>query len=227
VPLGTKELVSDDLEIRASQAPHHTKAYYVCPALKHYQCLGFYMHGTRQYRVANTWQLFPMHCTTPTMSPAECTMLQTTDPLSALGGTVPTSTSVSIACTQAIQKLCEILLPMLCPGARNPLATNTPSPRVLRSRLPTTQEPRVPTPGPSPRVIRASACKIATPPTRYQNQMPTTSHDPNAPSNICLLQAIRQQHTQATTHLPSWRTMPWTRTPRALLTTSQYKPTTE
>jgi hypothetical protein len=97
VPLGTKKLVY------ASWAPHRTNAYYIGPALKYYWCLQFYMPGTRQYWVANTWQLYSMHCTTPTLSPADVTILQAMGTLTALGGTVPTSTSASIAHTQAIQ----------------------------------------------------------------------------------------------------------------------------
>ena len=46
-PLGTKGLVYEDPTVRASWAPHGTNAYYVGPALKHYQCLHFYMPGAR------------------------------------------------------------------------------------------------------------------------------------------------------------------------------------
>jgi hypothetical protein len=53
--LGTKGLVYDDPEIRASWAPHSTNAYYIGPAQKHYQCLRFYMPGIRRYWVVNTW----------------------------------------------------------------------------------------------------------------------------------------------------------------------------
>ncbi len=124
------------------------------------------------------------------------TIVQATDTLTTLDGTVPTSTSASIASTQAIEKLCEILLPTLHQGTMNPLATDTPSPRVLHPRLPTTPESRVPPPGPSPRVTHTNAQNIALPPTRRSTWMPTTSHDPTAPSNIHILQPIHQQHTQ-------------------------------
>jgi hypothetical protein len=133
-PLGTKRLVYNDPEIHASWAPHSTNAYYLGLALGHYQCLQFYMPGTsiRGYQVPETWRLYQTHSATPTMSQAEQRrILQTMDTLTALGGTVPTCTSASIARTQAIQKLCEILLPTLHQGTTNPLATDTPSPRVL------------------------------------------------------------------------------------------------
>jgi hypothetical protein len=89
------------------------------------------MPDTRQYQEADTWRLYPTHCTTSTLSPAEQTILQATDTLTALGGTVPISTSGPVARTQAIQKLHEILLSTLHQGTTNTLATDTPSPRVL------------------------------------------------------------------------------------------------
>jgi hypothetical protein len=96
-PLGTKGLVYEDPAVHASWAPHGTDAYFVGPASKHYWCLRFYMPGTRQYRVADMWRLYPTLCATPTISDTERTIIQATDTLTALGGTVPSSTSESIA----------------------------------------------------------------------------------------------------------------------------------
>jgi hypothetical protein len=70
-PVGTKGLVYEPPAIRASWAPHGTDAYYVGPALKHYWCLRFYMPGTQRYCVVDTWQLYPMHCATPTILDTE------------------------------------------------------------------------------------------------------------------------------------------------------------
>ncbi len=127
------------------------------------------MPGTRQYWVADTWQLYPMHCAIQTLSPAERTILEATDTLTALGGTVPTFTSASVAQMQAIQKLCYILLPILHQGTSNPITTDMPEPKVLHPQSPTTPEPRarVPMLVPSPRVMHASAHSIA-PPTNKQ-----------------------------------------------------------
>ncbi len=130
-PLGYNGLIYNDLAICASWAPNGINAYYIGPALKHYWCIPFHICTTRQHQEVDMWQLYPMHCVTPTLSPAERTIQQATDILTALGSTVPTATSASIACTQAIQKLREILLPTLHQGTTNPLATEMPSPRVL------------------------------------------------------------------------------------------------
>ncbi len=155
------------------------------------------MPGTRQYRVADTWRLYPTHCATPTISDTERTITQAADTLTALGRTVPSSTSESIARSQAIQQLRNILLPTL-----QPPTTGIPSPRVLRPRLPTTPEPRVQTTSPSPRVLRAVARNNPPPPMHNPTRTPTTSNDPTAPANVRLMQPVHQRHT---TRLPSWR----------------------
>jgi hypothetical protein len=128
--------------------------------------------------------IYPTHCIVPTLSPTEHMIIEATDTLTALNGTVPTSTKASVALMQAIQNLHDILIPVLHQGTSNPIATDTPSPRVQRPRSPATPEPRVPTLGPSPRVMLASAHSIALSPTSTSTQTPTTLHDPKAPANI-------------------------------------------
>jgi hypothetical protein len=196
-PLGTKELVYEDPANRASWAPHGTDAYYVGPAPKHYRCLRFYMPITRRYRVADTWRLYPTHCTTPKISATERTIIQATDTLTALGGTVPSSTSEAIARSHAIQKLRDILLPSLQQTTPAPPTTVTPSPRVLRPRIPAAPEPRVPATSPSPRVLRAATRNNPPPPTHNPTRTPTTSHDPTAPPNVRLVRPIHQRHTRS------------------------------
>jgi len=132
-PLGTKVLVYEDPAVCASWAPHGTDVYYVGPAPKHYRCMRFYMPGTQRYHVTDTWRHYPTHCATPTISDTEQTIIQATDTLTALGGTVPSTTSESIARSHAIQQLRNILLPSLQENRPAPPSTVTPSsPRVLR-----------------------------------------------------------------------------------------------
>jgi hypothetical protein len=185
------------------------------------------MPGTKQYWVANAWRLYPMHCTVPTLSPLKCTILVATDTLTTLGGTIPTFTSAFAAQTQAINKLHDILHPVLHQGTLNPITTDTPSLRVLCPQLPAMPEQRVPTLGPSPRVLHASTCSIAPPPTSTPTWMPTTSHDPTAPTNIGLLQPVHQQHTWSNNLFAILEDNALgTTTTKALQMTSQYKPAT-
>ncbi len=44
-----------------------------------------------------TWRLYPTHCAIPEISDTEQTIIQATTTLTALGGTVPSSTSEAIA----------------------------------------------------------------------------------------------------------------------------------
>ncbi len=46
-PLGTKALIYDDPDSRASWAPHATDGYYIGRAVDHYQCLRFYIPATQ------------------------------------------------------------------------------------------------------------------------------------------------------------------------------------
>jgi hypothetical protein len=187
-PLGTKGLVYEDPAIRTSWGPHGTDAYYIGPAPKHYRCLCFYMPATRRYRIANTWRLYPTHCTTPSISQANLMVLQATNVLQSLGATIPTSTSKSITKNKAIQQLQEILSPQLHPGTAGPRVPIAPEPRVaapatrvLQLRVIITPEPRVAA-ARDTRVLRPTTSNSAAPemlyPTRPIHQRHTWSNNP-------------------------------------------------
>jgi hypothetical protein len=172
-PLGTKGLVYKDSAVRTSWAPHGTDAYYIGPAPKHYRCLRFYMLATRRYCIANTWWLYPTHCTTPSILHANLTVLQATDVLQSLGPTIPTSTTKSITKNKAIQQLQEILSPQLHPGMADPRVPIAPEPRVaapatrvLQSKVIITPETRVAT-AQDTRVLCSTASNSAAPETLY------------------------------------------------------------
>jgi hypothetical protein len=129
-PLGTKGLIYEDPAVRISWGPHSTDAYYIDPAPKHYRCLHFYMPATRRYRIADTWRLYPTHCTTPSILQADLAVLQATNVLQSLGATIPTSTTKSITKNKAFQKLQEILSPRLHPGMADPRVPIAPESRV-------------------------------------------------------------------------------------------------
>jgi hypothetical protein len=187
-PLGTKGLVYEDPAVRTSWVPHGTDAYYIGPALKHYRCLCFYMPATRSYHIADTWRLYPKHCTMPSILQANLTVLQATDVLQSLGATIPTSTSESITKNKAIQQLQEILSPRLHPGMADPRVLIAPEPRVvvpatrvLRLRVIITIEPRVAA-AQDTRVLRSMASNSAAPETLYPmrpiHQCHTQSNNP-------------------------------------------------
>jgi hypothetical protein len=172
-PLGTKGLIYKDPAIHTSWVSHGTDAYYLGPAPKHYRCLCFYMPATRRYCIANTWRLYPTHCTTPSILQADLTLIQATNVLQSLGATIPTSTTESITKNKAIQQLQEILSPRLHPGTADPRLLIAPEPRlaapatgVFQSRVIITPEIRVAA-ARETRVLRPTASNSAAPETLY------------------------------------------------------------
>ncbi|EJK70474.1 hypothetical protein THAOC_08166 [Thalassiosira oceanica] len=73
--VGSKALAYDAPSTRTTFAPHATDVYYVGPALQHYRCLRFWNTKTKRFRITNTYQLFPAHCTLPTISEADKTLI--------------------------------------------------------------------------------------------------------------------------------------------------------
>ena len=70
-----KALAYDAPSTRTTFAPHATDVYYVGPALNHYRCLRFWNVNTKRMRITNTYQLFPAHCSMPTISEADKTLI--------------------------------------------------------------------------------------------------------------------------------------------------------
>ena len=60
-PIGTKALIYEGPDTRASWAPHGIDGYYVGPAKKHYRNLRFWIPTTRRYRISDTYKLYPTH----------------------------------------------------------------------------------------------------------------------------------------------------------------------
>jgi hypothetical protein len=89
----------------------------------------------QHYCVAETWQLYPGHCPTPMISPADLTVLTASDILRTLG-TVPTTARDALDLGTAIRDLQAIIAPTLLGIAPEPRVTSNataplPQPRVL------------------------------------------------------------------------------------------------
>jgi hypothetical protein len=68
-PLGTRAIIFEDSDTRASWAPHGLDAWYLGPSKDHYRCHIYYVPETKGYRVSGSAELFPQHCREPTYSP--------------------------------------------------------------------------------------------------------------------------------------------------------------
>lgn len=67
-PAGTKVVVYETPEQRASWSPHGVDGFYVGPALQHYRCYKVYVTKTKRTRIAETLSWHPHTVTMPTSS---------------------------------------------------------------------------------------------------------------------------------------------------------------
>jgi hypothetical protein len=65
-PLGTKSIIYEDSNTRASWArPHGLDAWHLGPSKDHYRCHLYFVPETSGYRVSGSAELFPQHCIAP------------------------------------------------------------------------------------------------------------------------------------------------------------------
>ncbi len=68
-PLGCKAVVYEDSDTRGSWASCGVDAFYLGPAIDHYQCDHYYIPDTRANRISGSSELFPQHCQLPLLTP--------------------------------------------------------------------------------------------------------------------------------------------------------------
>ncbi len=61
-PLGTKAVIYEDANMRASWAPHHLNSWLLGPSRDHYYCNLYYVPELKGYCVSGSTDLFPQHC---------------------------------------------------------------------------------------------------------------------------------------------------------------------
>ncbi len=64
-PLGTKSIIYEDSDTRASWAPHGLDAWHLGPSKDHYRCHLYFVPETSGYRISGSAELFPQHCIAP------------------------------------------------------------------------------------------------------------------------------------------------------------------
>ena len=67
-PPGTKVVIHDKPQQRASWNYHGSVGFYISPSTEHYRCMKCYIPTTRQVRVADTIQFFPKNIDFPAIS---------------------------------------------------------------------------------------------------------------------------------------------------------------
>ena len=140
-PLGTKSLIFDDPHTRGSWAPHGTDCYYVGPATTHYRCLKFWCPSSRRVRISDTFRLYPKHCTTPTISEHDRTILAAADIIQCWDLKIKPDTRHKLEHAQVMQQIWNLLQT----PPRVPATITRPAPRVKPTPHPTSysEPPRV------------------------------------------------------------------------------------
>ena len=72
-PPGTRAVIHSSPLTRTSWGPRGIDAWYCGPSENHYRCNLFYVPDTRAMRISGSFELYPVHCQLPTLSPAEHT----------------------------------------------------------------------------------------------------------------------------------------------------------
>jgi len=72
-PPGTRAVIHSLPLTRTSWGPRGIDAWYCGPSANNYPCNHFYVPDTRAMRILGTFELYPVHCQLPTLSPEEHT----------------------------------------------------------------------------------------------------------------------------------------------------------
>jgi hypothetical protein len=72
-PPGTRAVIHSSPLTRTSWGPRGIDAWYCGPSADHYRCNHFHVLETRAMRISGTFELYPVHCQLPTLSPTEHT----------------------------------------------------------------------------------------------------------------------------------------------------------
>ena len=72
-PPGTRAVIHSSPLTRTSWGPRGIDAWYCGPSANHYRCNHFYVPDTRAMRISGSFELYPVHCQLPTLTPAEHT----------------------------------------------------------------------------------------------------------------------------------------------------------
>jgi hypothetical protein len=72
-PPSTRAVIHSSPLTRTSWGPRGIDAWYCGPSENHYRCCNFYVPETRAMQVSGSYELFPVHCQLPTLTPLEHT----------------------------------------------------------------------------------------------------------------------------------------------------------
>ncbi len=134
-PPGTKVVIRDKPQQRASWQYHGSIGFYIAPSVEHYRCMQCYIPSTHQVQVADTIQFFPHHIDFPALSLNKY-LLNALDTIAVIlrqKHLSPNDTSLQIAQSNMddVRTLTEILRRCTPP----PLNFNVPPSKLLHGQI--------------------------------------------------------------------------------------------
>ena len=191
-PFGTKCLIHEKPDNRASWAPRGTDAWYIGPAMQHYRCVNCFVPATNKTRIADTVQYFPENVPFPQTTTEDLLRNTAQDLLAILNSPTPAAPCITIgdSTRDAIQKIATLLnrsIPQPSPvpiGLPQPVSPPTPptAPRVLAQ--PPAQPPSPPqTTTTQPPRVQAPSLQKRNSPSLVQQSHPTVQKKKRSPRN--------------------------------------------
>ena len=110
-PFGTKCLIHEKPDNRASWATRRTEAWYIGPAIQHYRCVQCFIPATHNTRIADTVQYFPEAVHFPQVTTEDLLWNTAQDLLSLLNSPTSATPCLSIgdSTCDAIQQIATLL----------------------------------------------------------------------------------------------------------------------
>eukprot|EP00978_Attheya_sp_CCMP212_P039740 scaffold209632_cov37-Attheya_sp.AAC.1 len=141
-PPGTRVLVHEKPDVRASWAAHAVGGWYLGPAINHYRCYKVWISETTSKRVANTLTWYPSQVSMPKASTTEEASAAARDLIEALLHPGPASplSPLSDSHRQALFQLADIFSHATAEDPPSP-----PTEPIPTAPLPAAALPRVPT----------------------------------------------------------------------------------
>jgi hypothetical protein len=126
-PLGTKAVMYEDADTRASWVLHGLDAWLLGPSKDHYRCNLYYVPETKGYRVSGSADLFPQHCIAPTSTPVTHDVELSTELQDTLA-TLPCTARTSAVVTTLVRHIDAYVLGTVPPSSREEQRVDMVSP---------------------------------------------------------------------------------------------------
>ncbi len=162
-PPGTKALIYEAAAQHAAWAPHAVDGWYLGPAMKHYRGGSYFIPHTRATRISSTVKLYPQHCTMPSISEEDGTIIAAEELVKLIDEKIALKCNDKVKHIKILQQLTDII-------------ANKPPQRVATRPPPRVDVPSTSNDTTAPRIVRTGK-RIHQRRTRSNVPMPTIPED--------------------------------------------------